>query len=142
VRLPRFAFLLAVTVVVMACQSAPVTGRKQLMLVPESQAIQASTQAYAEVLAPIQKGPDPGGKTGATVTPETTKAGQPSVDGTAASKQSGASGAAAPGVARDSTDPSTGLASGAEALKQQRDGTATQPQSTSPTSPSTPGQSR
>jgi predicted Zn-dependent protease len=32
-----------------------VTGRKQLMLVPESQAIQASTQAYAQVLAPIQK---------------------------------------------------------------------------------------
>jgi predicted Zn-dependent protease len=55
VRLPRFALLLAVTLVVVACQSAPVTGRKQLMLVPESQAIQASAQAYAEVLAPIQK---------------------------------------------------------------------------------------
>jgi predicted Zn-dependent protease len=42
-------------VVVAACQSAPVTGRKQFMLVPESQAIQASTEAYAQVLAPIQK---------------------------------------------------------------------------------------
>jgi len=51
----RFPFLLALTLVAAACQTAPVTGRKQLMLVPESQAIQASTQAYAEVLAPIQK---------------------------------------------------------------------------------------
>jgi len=51
----RFPFLLALTLGVAACQTAPVTGRKQLMLVPESQAIQASTQAYAEVLAPIKK---------------------------------------------------------------------------------------
>jgi predicted Zn-dependent protease len=51
----RVPLLLALTVVVTACQTAPVTGRKQLMLVPESQAIQASTQAYAEILAPIQK---------------------------------------------------------------------------------------
>jgi len=51
----RFPFLLALTLLVTACQTAPVTGRKQLMLVPESQAIQASTQAYAEVLAPIKK---------------------------------------------------------------------------------------
>ena len=51
----RFPFVLALTLGVAACQTAPVTGRKQLMLVPESQAIQASTQAYAEVLAPIKK---------------------------------------------------------------------------------------
>jgi len=51
----RFPFLLALTLLVTACQTAPVTGRKQLLLVPESQAIQASTQAYAEVLAPIKK---------------------------------------------------------------------------------------
>ena len=48
-------FPLAVAVIVAGCQSAPVTGRQQLMLVPESQAIQASTQAYAQVLGPIQK---------------------------------------------------------------------------------------
>jgi len=54
-QLLRFPFLLALTLGVAACQTAPVTGRKQLMLVPESQAIQASTQAYAEVLAPIKK---------------------------------------------------------------------------------------
>ena len=51
----RFPFLLALTLFLAACQTAPVTGRKQLMLVPESQAIQASTQAYSEVLAPIKK---------------------------------------------------------------------------------------
>ena len=54
-QLLRFPFLLALTLFLAACQTAPVTGRKQLMLVPESQAIQASTQAYAEVLAPIKK---------------------------------------------------------------------------------------
>ena len=51
----RVLFISAVTVVVAGCQSAPVTGRNQFIIVPESQAIQASTQAYAEVLAPIQK---------------------------------------------------------------------------------------
>ena len=51
----RVLFVLAITVVAAACQSTPVTGRKQLMLVSESQAIQASTEAYAQVLAPIQK---------------------------------------------------------------------------------------
>jgi len=47
--------ILALAALVAACQTAPVTGRKQLMLVPESDAIQASTQAYGEVLAPIKK---------------------------------------------------------------------------------------
>jgi predicted Zn-dependent protease len=51
----RVLLLLAASVAVAGCQSAPVTGRQQLMLVPESQAIEASTAAYAEVLAPIQK---------------------------------------------------------------------------------------
>jgi len=51
----RAVFISALTVVVAGCQSAPVTGRNQFIIVPESQAIQASTQAYAEVLAPIRK---------------------------------------------------------------------------------------
>ena len=51
----RVLSMLAIAVVVAGCQSAPVTGRNQFIIVPESQAIQASTQAYAEVLAPIQK---------------------------------------------------------------------------------------
>jgi predicted Zn-dependent protease len=50
-----FPVLFLVAVVVAGCQSAPVTGRQQFMIVPESQAIQASTEAYAQVLAPIRK---------------------------------------------------------------------------------------
>jgi len=55
IQLFRTLPILALAAIVAACQTAPVTGRKQLMLVPESDAIQASTQAYTEVLAPIQK---------------------------------------------------------------------------------------
>jgi predicted Zn-dependent protease len=47
--------LLAITILVASCQSAPVTGRKQLMLVSESQAIEESAKAYPQVLAPIEK---------------------------------------------------------------------------------------
>ena len=52
---PAWLFVIAVTALMAACQSAPVTGRKQLMLVPESQAIAASKDAYTQTLAPIQK---------------------------------------------------------------------------------------
>jgi len=38
----------------------------------------------------LSMGPDPGGHTGATVTPETSKTGQPSQDAAAASNQTGA----------------------------------------------------
>ena len=47
--------LLVAAVGLVACQSAPVTGRKQLMLVSESQAIDASKDAYAQTLAPLKK---------------------------------------------------------------------------------------
>jgi len=52
---PHIVYLLAITMVVASCQSAPVTGRKQLMLVSESQAIEESAKAYPQILAPIQK---------------------------------------------------------------------------------------
>ena len=42
-------------VVLAGCESAPVTGRKQFMVVPEAQAIEASNEAYAQVLDPIRK---------------------------------------------------------------------------------------
>ena len=96
----------------------------------------------AEAFNQLSMGPDPGGKTGATVTPETTKTGQPPVDGAAASTQPGTSGTAGSAGTRDRTDPSTGLASRADALKQQRESSATQPTSTGSTSPSTTGQGR
>lgn len=66
----------------------------------------------------LSMGPDPGGKTGPTVSPTTTKTGQPSADGTGASTQSGASSTAAPGVARDRTDPKTGPTSGSTTSKE------------------------
>jgi len=46
--------ILAVIVVMAGCQTAPVTGRKQFVLVPESRAIEVSARAYEQVLAPIQ----------------------------------------------------------------------------------------
>jgi len=51
----RMLLLLIIAASVAACESAPVTGRKQLMLVSESQAIEASKDAYTQTLAPIQK---------------------------------------------------------------------------------------
>jgi predicted Zn-dependent protease len=54
-QLSRVLFACAIALIVAGCQSAPVTGRNQFIIVPESQAIQASTEAYAQVLAPIQK---------------------------------------------------------------------------------------
>ena len=51
----RILVVLALAAIVAGCESAPVTGRKQLMLVSESQAISASTEAYAQTLDPIRK---------------------------------------------------------------------------------------
>src|SRR4249920_1009519 len=53
--LSRVILLLSIAAVVSACKSAPVTGRKQLMIVSESQAISASKEAYSQTLAPLQK---------------------------------------------------------------------------------------
>ncbi len=47
--------VLAATVFLAACKSAPVTGRKQLMLVSEDTAIASSASAYVEMLTPYQK---------------------------------------------------------------------------------------
>jgi predicted Zn-dependent protease len=46
----RLILIAAVVALLAGCESAPVTGRKQFMLVPESQAIEASAQAYAQTL--------------------------------------------------------------------------------------------
>jgi len=51
----RILLVLAIGAAVVGCETAPVTGRKQFMLVPESQAISASTTAYAQTLDPIRK---------------------------------------------------------------------------------------
>jgi predicted Zn-dependent protease len=51
----KLSLALLVVLLLASCQSTPVTGRKQLILVPESQAIVASKQAYADTLTPIQQ---------------------------------------------------------------------------------------
>lgn len=47
--------LALVSLFLAGCATNPVTGRQQLMLVSESQAISASRQAYAQMLAPIRE---------------------------------------------------------------------------------------
>jgi len=54
-KLVRILLLMTIAASVIGCESAPVTGRKQLMLVSESQAIEASKDAYTQTLAPIQQ---------------------------------------------------------------------------------------
>ena len=52
----RAVCLLTIAACMMAaCQSTPVTGRKQFIVVPESQAIEASKSAYAQTLEPLRK---------------------------------------------------------------------------------------
>ena len=47
--------VLAVLLTAAGCQSNPVTGRKQLMLVSEDSAIASSKEAYAAMLQPLAK---------------------------------------------------------------------------------------
>jgi predicted Zn-dependent protease len=54
VTLPALAFIV-MAMLVSACATNPVTGRQQLMLVSEGQAISASLQAYNQMLEPIAK---------------------------------------------------------------------------------------
>ena len=52
----RTAFVIVLSAcVVVACQSTPVTGRKQFLVVPESQAIEASKEAYVQTLQPLRQ---------------------------------------------------------------------------------------
>ena len=50
----QFTLILLLTSLIMACATSP-TGRSQLMLVSEEQAIIASKQAYVEMLQPLAK---------------------------------------------------------------------------------------
>jgi predicted Zn-dependent protease len=52
-KLAQILAWLVVSAALAACQSTPVTGRKQLMLVSEQQAIDASSEAYVKTLQPI-----------------------------------------------------------------------------------------
>ena len=46
---------LAMVLALAACQTNPITGRKQLMLVSEDSAIAASKEAYVAMLQPLEK---------------------------------------------------------------------------------------
>jgi uncharacterized membrane protein YgcG len=98
-----------------------------LQVAPEQSrsAAVAGTPAIG-VFEQLSMGPDPGGHTGAKVTPETSKTGQPSQDGGGGSSQSGAT--------------SSG-ATGSSAAKQPSDGNNAQSGDTPPKSP-TAGQSQ
>ncbi len=50
----RFTILALISLLLVACATSP-TGRRQLMLVSEEQAIIASKQAYVEMLQPLEK---------------------------------------------------------------------------------------
>jgi len=54
-RVKLFIAGLACIVLLSACATNPVTGRKQFIIVSESEAIAASKQAYVQMLAPLQK---------------------------------------------------------------------------------------
>jgi len=54
-KVSRVPATVAAVLLLAACQSAPVTGRKQLILVSEDSAIASSASAYVEMLTPYQK---------------------------------------------------------------------------------------
>jgi predicted Zn-dependent protease len=51
----RWAVSLLLALFLASCATNPVTGRRQLMLLPESEAIAASANAYVQMLAPLEK---------------------------------------------------------------------------------------
>jgi predicted Zn-dependent protease len=55
ISMKKFLLVLAVLLAAAGCQSNPVTGRKQLMLVSEDSAIASSKEAYAAMLQPLAK---------------------------------------------------------------------------------------
>jgi hypothetical protein len=102
-----------------ACAAVPV-------LAPSGQTQQPKQSESATVVGThgaslfdhFSMGPDPGVKTGDTVTPTTTTTNQPTTDKAGASNQSGASSTASPGDPSTRTDPSTRPTSGSETSKQ------------------------
>lgn len=51
----KLMLLLATLILLQACASAPVTGRKQLMIMSEAEAIAGSKEAYVQMLEPIRQ---------------------------------------------------------------------------------------
>lgn len=58
-KLRHYAAAVALTALLSACETAPVTGRNQLIILPESQEIQMGLQAYDEILKKEKISTDP-----------------------------------------------------------------------------------
>lgn len=56
---PRATVLVALLLSVAACQTAPITGRSQLIILPEPQEVQMGVQAYQEILKKSKISRDP-----------------------------------------------------------------------------------
>lgn len=56
---PRASVILAVLVMLAACQTVPLTGRHQLLLFPEGQEMQMGVTAYRDILKKGKKSADP-----------------------------------------------------------------------------------
>jgi hypothetical protein len=142
----KTAFIIAILIPCTGFAAIPVWAPSTQTPSPEqSQSPSVILTRGAGISDRLSMGPDPGGKTGATVTSTTTKTGQPSYDGTTGPNASGPGNTAATGAASNRTDPSTGLPSRSETPMPQRDGPATQPigtTGTGPTSSSTSGSTR
>ena len=50
-RRPRFLVLILAMILFVGCSTVPITGRKQLSFVPESQLLSSSAQSYRQLLA-------------------------------------------------------------------------------------------
>jgi predicted Zn-dependent protease len=51
----RLPAVLIFAIILAACATNPVTGRRQFIIVPESEAISASKEAYVQMLGPLEK---------------------------------------------------------------------------------------
>ncbi len=58
-RYPAWALALLVLVMIVACQTVPITGRSQLLLLPEAEELQMGLQSYQEVLKKSKISNDP-----------------------------------------------------------------------------------
>jgi hypothetical protein len=109
------------TAIVIAIFSSGPAFAATAVLAPSTQLQQQSQEATvvstqgAAGFDHLSMGPDPGGKTGDTVTPTTTNTSQPSTTGTGASSQSGAGSQS--GAASTTTDPTTRPTTGSETSK-------------------------
>jgi len=140
----KTAIIIAILFPNAAFAAMPVLGPSIRTEPPEqSQNASAIGTHSAQTSDQLSMGPDPGGKTGATVTPATTKTGQPSSEAaTGTSNQSGANGTAVQDAASSRTD-SSASPSGSETLKQQRPSSGTTGTGPTPSSTSTqPGTGR